>query len=71
MPVILGRRELIAALGGAAVTLPLAALAQQAEHMRRIGVLMNGGVAWQVADLSISLMDDPRRSPRRFAVVHP
>jgi len=29
------------------------------------------GVAWQVADLSISLMDDPRRSPRRFAVAHP
>ena len=34
------RRDLIALLGGAAVTRPLAALAQQAERMRRIGVLM-------------------------------
>ena len=38
MPVIIGRRELIAALGGAAVW-PLAALAQQGEGMRLIGVL--------------------------------
>jgi putative tryptophan/tyrosine transport system substrate-binding protein len=34
------RREFIAGLGSAAVTLPLAARAQQGERMRRIGVLM-------------------------------
>src|ERR1700722_13518205 len=47
------RREMMALLGGAAM-LPVAARAQQAERMRRVGVLVGGGESDPVRQMWIA-----------------
>jgi len=58
MTVTIGRRELLAAVGGAAAAWPIAARAQQAEKLRAIGYL-NPGQSW-FASMSTSSWQSER-----------
>jgi hypothetical protein len=62
MTVIIGRRELLAALGGAAVAWPLAARAQQ-DALPVIGFL-NGASAWEYSRFVAAFRQGPSRHAR-------
>ena len=61
----LRRRKFIALLGGATVAWPLAARAQQAERMRRVGILMPTTEDDSEGRARVAAFFDPYRSQAR------